>query len=142
MSEKLLVVDGNSIINRAFYGVKPLFTSDGFQTNAIFGLINIVNKYVHEIEPNYIAICFDVHKKTFRHEMFSEYKAGRHATPQELLYQFLPAKECMKAMGYSCVERPGFEADDLLGTYSKIANDNGIEAYIVTGDRDSLQLIS
>lgn len=142
MSEKLLAVDGNSIINRAFYGVRPLFTKDGFQTNAIYGLITIVQKYIQELNPEYVVICFDVHKQTFRHEMYSEYKAGRHETPQELINQFEPSKECMRAFGYSCVERPGFEADDLLGTYSKLANDEGIEAFVLTGDRDSLQLIS
>ena len=86
-------------------------------------------------------VAFDVHAPTFRHKMFSEYKAGRHATPPDLLAQFAPAKECLEAMGAHCVERTGYEADDILGTYSRICAENGIETYIVTGDKDSLQLI-
>ena len=139
--KKMLCVDGNSIINRAYYGIRNLTAHDGTPTNAIYGMINILSRHIAEIEPDYFVVAFDVHAPTFRHKMFSEYKAGRHATPPDLLAQFAPAKECLEAMGAHCVERTGYEADDILGTYSRICAENGIETYIVTGDKDSLQLI-
>ncbi len=139
--KKMLCVDGNSIINRAYYGIRNLSAHDGTPTNAIYGMINILYRHMTEIEPDYFVVAFDVHAPTFRHKMFSEYKAGRHATPPDLLAQFAPAKECIEAMGAHCVERTGYEADDILGTYSRICAENGIETYIVTGDKDSLQLI-
>ena len=139
--KKMLCVDGNSIINRAYYGIRNLTAHDGTPTNAIYGMINILYRHMTEIEPDYFVVAFDVHAPTFRHKMFSEYKAGRHATPPDLLAQFAPAKECIEAMGAHCVERTGYEADDILGTYSRICAENGIETYIVTGDKDSLQLI-
>ncbi len=139
--KKMLCVDGNSIINRAYYGIRNLTAHDGTPTNAIYGMINILYRHMTEIEPDYFVVAFDVHAPTFRHKMFSEYKAGRHATPPDLLAQFAPAKECIEAMGARCVERTGYEADDILGTYSRICAENGIETYIVTGDKDSLQLI-
>ena len=142
MEKCILCVDGNSIINRAFYGVGPLETHSGVQTNAVYGMINIINKQLNVLKPDYFVVCFDAHAKTFRHEQYPEYKAGRHATPLELISQFEPAKLCMEALGGLCVEKAGYEADDLLGTYAKMANDNGIKAYVLTGDRDSLQLIS
>ena len=139
---KLLAVDGNSIINRAFYGIRPLTAPDGTPTNAVYGFMNIIHKHLEELNPDYFVVAFDVHAPTFRHRFYTEYKAGRKATPPELLAQFEPVKECLRAMGAVCVEKSGYEADDILGTYSAIAEDNGLEAYIVTGDRDSLQLIS
>ena len=139
--KKMLCVDGNSIINRAYYGIRNLTAHDGTPTHAIYGMINILYRHMTEIEPDYFVVAFDVHAPTFRHKMFSEYKAGRHATPPDLLAQFAPAKECIEAMGAHCVERTGYEADDILGTYSRICAENGIETYIVTGDKDSLQLI-
>ncbi len=139
--KKMLCVDGNSIINRAYYGIRNLTAHDGTPTNAIYGMINILYRHMTEIEPDYFVVAFDVHAPTFRHKMFPEYKAGRHATPPDLLAQFAPAKECIEAMGAHCVERTGYEADDILGTYSRICAENGIETYIVTGDKDSLQLI-
>lgn len=137
----MLCVDGNSIINRAYYGIRNLTAHDGTPTNAIYGMINILYRHMTELEPDYFVVAFDVHAPTFRHKMFPEYKAGRHATPPDLLAQFAPAKECLEAMGAHCVERTGYEADDILGTYSRICAENGIETYIVTGDKDSLQLI-
>ncbi len=139
--KKMLCVDGNSIINRAYYGIRNLTAHDGTPTNAIYGMINILYRHMTELEPDYFVVAFDVHAPTFRHKMFPEYKAGRHATPPDLLAQFAPAKECLEAMGAHCVERTGYEADDILGTYSRICAENGIETYIVTGDKDSLQLI-
>lgn len=142
MSKSIICVDGNSIINRAYYGIRPLSTQDGRQTNAVYGVITMLHRLVEDIQPEYMVVCFDVHAKTFRHKAYEDYKAGRHETPSELLEQFEPTKECLKALGAVCVEKPGYEADDLIGTYAKMANDNGISAYVVTGDRDSLQLIS
>ena len=139
--KKLLVIDGNSILNRAFYGVRPLSTKDGIPTNAIFGFINIINKNIELIEPDFCAVAFDVHAPTFRHEMFSEYKAGRRPMPEELAAQFPYAKKCLQVLGISCTELAGYEADDILGTLAKMANAEGHEAYVLTGDRDSLQLI-
>ena len=106
--KKMLCVDGNSIINRAYYGVRGLTARDGTPTNAIYGMINIISKHVTELDPDYFVVAFDVHAPTFRHKMFAEYKAGRHATPPELLSQFAPAKECLRAMGAHCVELSGY----------------------------------
>ena len=140
--KKILVIDGNSIINRAFYGVRPLTTKSGKHTNAIYGMINIISKQLTAIKPDYAAVAFDVKHPTFRHEMYSEYKAGRHATPEELLSQFADAKECLKLMGFKVMELPGYEADDIQGTVAKMAHENDDTiSYILSGDRDLLQLI-
>lgn len=139
--KKLLAVDGNSILNRAFYGIRALTSHDGTPTNAVYGMMNILYRHLTDISPDYFICAFDVHAPTFRHEMYKEYKAGRHATPDELLSQFAPAKECLSALGAVCVEKTGYEADDVLGTYARMCRENNIEGYIVTGDRDSLQLI-
>ena len=140
--KKLLAIDGNSIINRAFYGIRPLTNKEGLHTNAIYGMINIIMKQIEAIKPDYCAVAFDVKKPTFRHEFYSEYKAGRHATPEELLEQFPYAKECLSALGMNILELGGYEADDILGTLAKMAEKEDCEAYVLTGDRDSLQLIS
>lgn len=139
--KKLLVIDGNSIINRAFYGVRPLTTKDGLHTNAIFGMVNIIEKHLHALSPDYAAVAFDLKAPTFRHKMYEAYKAGRHATPEELLEQFAPAKEVLRAMGFTIVEKEGYEADDLIGTLAYAGAAQGIDSYVLTGDRDSLQLI-
>ena len=140
--KKLLVIDGNSIINRAFYGVRPLTTKDGMHTNAIYGMINIVEKHLKSVAPDYAAVAFDLKAPTFRHKMYADYKAGRRATPEELLMQFAPAKEILRAMGLTVVEKDGYEADDIIGTLAYKAAANGHQAFVLTGDRDSLQLIS
>ena len=139
--KKLLVVDGNSILNRAFYGVKPLSTSEGIPTNAVFGFINILNRNLETVEPDFCAIAFDLKAPTFRHKMYSEYKAGRRAMPDELAEQFPYAKEAARILGFNLFELEGYEADDILGTLAAKA-DGETETYILTGDRDSLQLIS
>ena len=139
---KLLAIDGNSIINRAFYGIRLLTTKDGKYTNAVYGFINILNRLKELHQPDGIAVAFDVKKPTFRHEKYAEYKAGRHATPEELLSQFAPLKEWLTAMGYSVIECPGYEADDILGTLADMCEKTGNECVIATGDKDSLQLIS
>ncbi|MBE6645257.1 MAG: DNA polymerase I [Ruminococcaceae bacterium] len=141
--KKILVIDGNSIINRAFFGVRPLTTKSGKHTNAIFGMINIISRQLDAIKPDYCAIAFDLKHPTFRHEMFTEYKAGRNPTPPELLEQFSDAKECMELMGIHVMELPGYEADDIQGTVAKMAHgcDEETESYVLSGDRDLLQLI-
>lgn len=141
--KKILVIDGNSIINRAFFGVRPLTTKTGKHTNAIFGMINIITRQLDAIKPDYCAVAFDLKHPTFRHEMFSEYKAGRNPTPPELLEQFADAKECMELMGIHVMELPGYEADDIQGTVAKMAHgcNEETESYVLSGDRDLLQLI-
>ena len=139
---KLLAIDGNSIINRAFYGIKLLSTKDGTYTNAVYGFINILNKLLEAENPDGVAVAFDLKKPTFRHEKYDAYKAGRHATPPELLSQFPVLKEWLTYAGYHCIECEGFEADDILGTLAAAADKSGNTCIIATGDRDSLQLIS
>lgn len=139
--EKLLVIDGNSMINRAFYGIRALSTSDGRPTNAIYGLINIVRGQLERLAPDYACIAFDVHVPNFRKKIYPQYKEGRHPTPPDLLAQFEDAKDCMRLMGLHVIELPGYEADDVLGTVASCAAKNGIDAYILTGDRDLLQMI-
>ena len=139
---KLLVLDGNSIFNRAFYGIKLLTTKDGFYTNAIYGFLTMLNRLKEETEPDAIAIAFDMKAPTFRHNSYKEYKANRKGMPEELAVQFPVLKELLSYMGYSLIEKEGFEADDLLGTLAKACEDSGNECIIATGDRDSLQLVS
>lgn len=140
--KKIMVIDGNSIINRAFYGVRPLTTKAGKHTNAIFGMINIIQKQLNAIKPDYAAVAFDVKHPTFRHQIYSEYKAGRHATPEELLSQFADAKECLSFMGLHIMELPGYEADDIQGTVARLAHKfPDTKSYVLSGDRDLLQLI-
>lgn len=142
--KKLLVIDANSIINRCFYGVmQPLTAPDGLPTNALFAMVNVISAQLSGVEPDYAVAAYDVHHPTFRHEMYSEYKVGRHETPPELLAQFPYSKDIFTAMGVSVVERAGYEADDVLGTLSMQAERDGdVETFLLTGDRDSLQLIS
>ncbi|MBR0443348.1 MAG: DNA polymerase I, partial [Clostridia bacterium] len=140
--QKILVVDGNSILNRAFYGIRALSTKDGQPTNALYGLVNIVSRHFEVIKPDYAVMAFDLKAPTFRHQMYGEYKAGRRPTPEELLAQFPLAKECAEVLGFHVAELEGYEADDILGTLSRIAFEKDMECYLVTGDRDALQLIN
>ena len=141
--KKLLCIDGNSILNRQFYGIRFLSTKDGFPTNAIFGFVNVLLRQLETLSPDYIAVAFDLKAPTFRHNMYAEYKAGRRPSPEELIKQFPAAKELCRALGISVLELEGYEADDILGTLSAMAEEMGdVEAYVLTGDRDSLQLIS
>ncbi len=137
---KLLVLDGNSIVNRAFYGIKLLSTKDGRFTNGIFGFMNILFSLREHYNPEAVAIAFDVHAPTFRHEMYSEYKGNRKGMPEELAQQMPVLKELLSAMGYKLIECAGWEADDIIGTLAKSCKD-GDFCYIATGDRDSLQLV-
>lgn len=137
---KLLVLDGNSIINRAFYGIKLLTTKDGRYTNAIYGFMNIFYKLCDELHPDSVAFAFDLKAPTFRHKMYDEYKAGRKPMPPELAEQMPVLKDLLRALGYKIVTKEGYEADDILGTLAFSCKD-GDECYIATGDRDSLQLV-
>lgn len=137
---KLLVLDGNSIVNRAFYGIKLLSTKSGYYTNAIYGFLNILLKLQDMCSPDAVTIAFDVHAPTFRHEMYSEYKAGRHGMPDELKQQMPVLKNILHLLGYKTIECAGWEADDILGTLAQQCRENGDECFIATGDRDSLQL--
>lgn len=138
---KLLVIDGNSIINRAFYGIKLLTTKDGQFTNGIYGFMNILLKLRQECEPDAVAVAFDLKAPTFRHKMYEEYKAGRKGMPDELRSQMPILKELLSYLGYTIVEKEGYEADDILGTLSAQCKGED-RCFIATGDRDSLQLIS
>ena len=138
---KILAVDSNSIMNRAFYGIKVLTTKDGFFTNAVYGFLSILLTAISETKPDAVVFAFDVHAPTFRHEFYKEYKAGRHATPQELIDQFPVMKELLGYLGYPVIAIEGWEADDILGTISRLCEEQGAEYVISTGDRDSLQLI-
>ncbi len=141
---KLIVFDGNSILNRAYYGIRPLSTKDGIPTNALYGFINIIRKNLNMLgeEPLYGAIAFDVRHPTFRHEKYDGYKATRKGMPEDLAVQLPYAKEVSRLLGFNVIEKQGFEADDILGTLSLLGEQHGLECYIVTGDRDSLQLVS
>lgn len=136
----LLVLDGNSIVNRAFYGIKLLTTKSGYYTNAIYGFLNILLKLQDTCHPDGVAVAFDVHEPTFRHKQYADYKAGRKPMPQELRAQMPVLKELLTALGYTTVECPGWEADDVLGTLAAACRNSGDICFIATGDRDALQL--
>lgn len=145
MSNKLLIVDGNSILNRAFFAIKGprmLTKSDGTPTNAVYGFFNILNKYLEEEKPDYLAVAFDLKGKTFRHNLYEGYKANRKGMPDELAAQLPIVKEVLVAMNIAVTEREGLEADDLIGIYSKTAENKGFHVSVLTGDRDALQLAS
>ena len=138
---RLLLLDGNSIINRAFYGIKLLSTKDGQYTNGLYGFLLILHKLREELCPDGIAAAFDLHAPTFRHREYAEYKAGRKGMPDELRQQMPILKEMLTLMGCHVVECEGYEADDILGTLARAAGEQGAECFIATGDRDSLQLV-
>ncbi|MBE5941308.1 MAG: DNA polymerase I [Lachnospiraceae bacterium] len=139
---KILLVDGHSILNRAFYGLPDLTNSKGEHTNAVLGFINIVLKIIDEEKPTHFAVAFDVHQKTFRHEMFEGYKGTRKGMPDELRSQVPLIKELLKAMHVTVIECPSFEADDVIGTLAKKGEQEGMDVSVLSGDRDLLQLAS
>lgn len=139
---KLLVLDGNSILNRAFYGIKLLSTKDGTFTNAVYGFMTMLIKIKEDVQPNAVAVAFDLKAPTFRHKKYDGYKANRKPMPTELASQMPIIKELLQKLGYKIVECEGYEADDILGTLAKACEDNGCECVLATGDRDSLQLVS
>ena len=140
MSGKIVLIDGHSILNRAFYGVPDLTNSEGLHTNAIYGFLNIMFKILEEEKPEYLTVAFDVHAPTFRHEMYPEYKGTRKPMLDELRQQVPVIKEVLQAMGVKIIEQAGLEADDLLGTISKRCESQGMDVAIISGDRDLLQL--
>ena len=140
MRKKIVLIDGHSILNRAFYGVPDLTTPEGLHTNAVYGFLNIMFKILDEEKPEYLTVTFDVHAPTFRHEMFSEYKGTRKPMAEELRQQVPVIKEVLEAMNISTIEKAGLEADDLLGTLSRMCEESGMDVSIISGDRDTLQL--
>ncbi len=139
---KLLVVDGNSILNRAFYGIRPLTTKDGQFTNAIYGFLTMLLKIQDDVTPDAVAIAFDLKSPTFRHKAYDGYKSNRKGMPPELHQQLQPLKDLLALLGYKMITKEGYEADDILGTLSFACKNNGDECVIATGDRDSLQLVN
>ena len=139
---KILILDANSILNRAFYGIRSLSTKDGIFTNGIYGFLNILMKLKEQVEPDKIFAAFDLKAPTFRKEIYPEYKAGRKPQPQELTMQFPILKEILELYGVNVLQKEGYEADDFLGTVARLCGQRDFECYIATGDRDSLQLVN
>ncbi|MGN0483551.1 MAG: DNA polymerase I [Lachnospiraceae bacterium] len=140
MSEKIVLIDGHSILNRAFFGLPDLTNAQGVHTNAVYGFLNILFKLLEEEKPQYLAVAFDVHAPTFRHKMYAEYKGTRKPMAEELREQVPLMKKMLHAMGILTIEKEGYEADDILGTVSKQCEEQGLEVSVVSGDRDLLQL--
>ena len=140
MREKIVLIDGHSILNRAFYGVPDLTNSEGLHTNAVYGFLNIMFKVLDEEKPEYLTVTFDVHAPTFRHKMFADYKGTRKPMAEELRQQVPVIKDVLKAMNIEIIEKEGLEADDLLGTISCMCEEKGMDVSIISGDRDTLQL--
>ena len=140
MSDKILLIDGHSILNRAFYGLPDLTNSEGRHTGAVYGFLNILFRILDEEKPKYLTVAFDLHEPTFRHKMYDAYKGTRKPMPEELREQVPLIKEVLTAMGIKIVSKPGFEADDLLGTLAVRSEKKGIDVTILSGDRDLLQL--
>lgn len=140
--KKLIILDSNSIINRAFYGVRALNARDGTPTNAIYGFLNIFLKLIDTEKPDYVCAAFDLKAPTFRHKMYDQYKAQRHPMPEELVTQMPLAKEILRTMDITILEKEGYEADDIIGTVARICDESETVCRIVTGDKDDLQLVS
>lgn len=140
MSEKIVLIDGHSILNRAFYGIPMLTNAEGTPTNAVYGFLNIMTKILDEEKPQYLAVAFDLHAPTFRHKMYDAYKGTRKGMPEELRQQVPLIQEVLKAMQVPLITMEGYEADDLLGTVGRLSEEKGMEVTIVSGDRDLLQL--
>jgi len=140
--KNLLIIDGNSIVNRAFYGIKLLTNKFGLFTNGIYGFLKIMFKHIDDVKPDYICVAFDLKAPTFRHKMYKEYKAQRKGMPEELRVQMPVLKEVLQAMNIAIIEKEGYEADDIIGTISRICDEEKIKCHILTGDKDDLQLAS
>ena len=140
--KKLLIIDGNSILNRAFYGIRPLNAPDGTPTNAVYGFLNIYFKQIEEKQPDYVCVAFDLKAPTFRHKLYDQYKAQRKPAPEELIAQLPVIKEVLHAMNCCCLELEGYEADDIIGTISRRCEEENVQCRILTGDKDDLQLAS
>lgn len=144
MGQKMVIIDGNSLVHRAFYALPTSMKlrATGQPTNAIYGFFTMLFRVIDQYAPDYVGVAFDKKDKTFRHQLFGEYKAGRRKTPEELISQFPILKDALTKLGVRIIEKSGFEADDILGTMAKRAGEMGVYAYIVTGDKDAFQLIS
>ena len=143
MKKRIVIIDGNSLINRAYYAMqRPMITSDGTYTQGVYGFINMLSKIIKDNAPDYMAVAWDLKAPTFRHEEYSEYKAGRNKMPMELAMQLPIMKEILSAMNITNLELSGFEADDIIGTIAKKAENEGLEPLIITGDKDALQLVT
>ena len=142
MSKRLLLIDGNSIMNRAFYGImgNKMLSNNGKYTNAVYGFLAILFKNLEDLNPDYIAVSFDLKAKTARHKLYEGYKANRHGMPEELAQQMPMIKEVLRAMNIDIVEKEGYEGDDILGTLSKFGEKQGLDVTILSGDRDTFQL--
>ena len=139
--KRIAIIDGNSLINRAYYAMRnPMITKEGIFTQGIFGFLNMLEKIRKDYEPEYMAIAYDLKAPTFRHKEYDEYKAGRKKMPPELAMQIPLLKDVLRAMNIKQLEIEGFEADDIIGTVAKEAEAAGLEPYIITGDKDELQL--
>ena len=141
MPKRLFLIDGHSFCYRAFYAIRALSTSRGEATNAIYGFVTMLRKLLQEEGPEYLAICFDRKEPTFRHDRFKDYKAHRKPMPEELIEQIPVIKEFIGAYRIRAFEMPGYEADDIIGTLARKAEKKGFEVFIVTGDKDALQLV-
>ena len=139
MSKRLLLIDGNSIMNRAFYGImgNKMLSNNGKYTNAVYGFLAILFKNLEDLNPDYIAVSFDLKAKTARHKLYEGYKANRHGMPEELAQQMPMIKEVLRAMNIDIVEKEGYEGDDILGTLSKFGEKQGLDVTILSGDRDT-----
>lgn len=140
MAEKIVLIDGHSILNRAFYGLPDLTNAAGQHTGGVYGFLTILFKVLEEENADYLAVAFDVHAPTFRHEMYAAYKGTRKPMPEELREQVPLLKQVLRAMGILTIEKPGLEADDILGTLAKQAEKDGMEVVLISGDRDLLQI--
>ena len=141
LSKRFILVDGSSLLYRAFYALPLLQTADGAYTNAVYGFANMLQKLLNEYAPDYLAVAFDKGKKTFRNEMFAAYKGTRKPTPPELSSQIPMLHEFLAALGVPLIEEAGYEADDILGTLAVKAAKEDVDVLVVTGDRDALQLV-
>ena len=141
MSSELMLIDGHSILNRAFYAIPPLTAPDGTPTGAIYGFLNILFKFIDEEKPNKLIVAFDRSEPTFRHEKYKEYKGTRKSMDHDLRVQVPLVKDVLKSMNITIAEKPGYEADDIIGTLSKRMSANGEKVVIVSGDKDLLQLL-
>jgi DNA polymerase-1 len=142
VAAKLMLIDGNSLLFRAFFALPLLRTRDGIYTNGVYGFLTMFNRVVKEEQPTHIAVAFDMDRKTFRKDLYIDYKANRQAPPEELAGQFQLLRDLLQKLNVQYIEVPGFEADDIIGTLSRKAVEQGAECVIVTGDGDSLQLVS
>ena len=142
MSKKIVLIDGHSILNRAFFGIPDLTNTEGLHTNAVYGFLNIMFRILEEEKPDYLTVAFDVHAPTFRHKMYEAYKGTRKPMAEELRQQVPVIKEVLQAMGVVIVEQEGYEADDILGTLALRCEKEGLLVSLVSGDRDLLQLAS